>query len=116
MIPPAMLMECSSTSLATGDVAPVTTTSVVDCNLTYAAVLEHGERARITPSSLPASVIKRDGTRAAFELAKIASAIARAGTATGEFDGNEAARLATQVGRVVAHRFSGAAPQIESIQ
>ncbi len=40
--------------------------------------------------ALPAQVIKRDGARVPFELAKIASAITRAGAATGEFDGSEA--------------------------
>ena len=42
--------------------------------------------------ALPTQVIKRDGQRAPFELAKIASAIARAGAATGEFDGAKRAR------------------------
>src|SRR5512144_2964790 len=65
---------------------------------------------------LPAEVIKRDGTRAAFDLAKIVSAIARAGAATGEFDAIEAARLAGDVGRVLAHRFAGGAPDIERVQ
>ena len=54
--------------------------------------------------ALPAQVIKRNGARAAFELAKIASAIQRAGAATGEFDAREAQRLAEHVGRVLAHR------------
>ena len=67
-------------------------------------------------SPLPSTIIKRDGSRAAFDLSKIANAIARAGAATGEFDGDEASRLATQVGRVVAHRHYGAPPHIEQIQ
>jgi len=65
---------------------------------------------------LPSEVIKRDGTRASFDLAKIVSAIARAGAATGEFDAIEAARLAGDVGRVLAHRFAGGAPDIERVQ
>ncbi len=51
--------------------------------------------------------IKRDGARAPFELGKIASAIARAGAATGEFDADEARALADAVGRVLAHRHHG---------
>ncbi len=65
---------------------------------------------------LPAKVCKRDGRHAAFDLAKIASAIARAGAATGEFDRAEADRVAEGVGRVLAHRFEDGAPQIEQIQ
>ncbi len=71
--------------------------------------------ARLTPS-LPSQVAKRDGRRAAFELGKIAHAIARAGGATGEFDRAEADRLAASVGRVIAHRFANTVPDIESIQ
>ena len=63
-----------------------------------------------------AEVIKRDGQRAPFELGKIASAIARAGAATGEFDAAEAAQLADAVGRVLAHRHAGGVPDIETIQ
>src|SRR5690349_3244226 len=65
---------------------------------------------------LPEAVIKRDGSRAVFELAKIAAAIARAGEATGEFAATQAQALATQVARVLAHRYAGAVPHIEAIQ
>jgi hypothetical protein len=57
--------------------------------------------AALGESSLPrqiSHVIKRDGSRVPFELQKIAIAIAKAGKATGEFDGSEAQRLASQVG------------------
>lgn len=64
--------------------------------------------------TLPAAVRKRDGARAAFDAAKIRSAIARAGAATGEFGDDEAARLAAQAVRVLAHR--GGIPSIEQIQ
>jgi anaerobic ribonucleoside-triphosphate reductase len=66
--------------------------------------------------ALPAQVIKRDGACVPFELAKIASAIARAGAATGEFDANEAQALAEAVGRALAHRHTGGVPDIETIQ
>ena len=71
---------------------------------------------RFKAPALPPDVTKRDGTRAPFDLARIESAIARAGAATGEFDAAEAARLADAVGRVLAHRFAGGAPEIEAIQ
>jgi len=71
---------------------------------------------RAAAAALPAAVIKRDGTLAAFDAAKIASALARAGAATGEFDGEAAARLAAQAVKVIAHRFAGATPTIENIQ
>ena len=66
--------------------------------------------------ALPAQVIKRNGARATFELAKIASAIQRAGAATGEFDATEAQRLAEHVGRVLAHRHVVEPPGIEAVQ
>ncbi len=66
--------------------------------------------------ALPAAVAKRDGTRAPFDLDRIASAIERAGAAAGEFGAAEAQRIAEAVGRVLAHRFPGGAPEIESIQ
>jgi ribonucleoside-triphosphate reductase len=69
-----------------------------------------------SPPALPAQVVKRNGARAAFELAKIASAIQRAGAATGEFDATEALRLAEHVGRVLAHRHVLEPPGIEAVQ
>ena len=68
------------------------------------------------PPALPVQTIKRDGQRAPFVLAKIASAIARAGAATGEFDAGQANELADAVGRVLAHRHTGGSPDIETIQ
>ena len=66
--------------------------------------------------ALPAHVVKRDGRRAPFTLAKIASAIARAGAATGEVDAVEADRLAEAVGLALALRDDRGDPGIESIQ
>ena len=66
--------------------------------------------------TLPAGVLKRDGSVRAFDGAKIRSAIARAGAATGELDGEAAARLAAQVVKVLSHRRGGATPSIEEIQ
>jgi anaerobic ribonucleoside-triphosphate reductase len=67
-------------------------------------------------TTLPAAVNKRDGSRAAFDAAKIRSAIARAGAATGELGDEAAARLTAQVVKVLAHRYPGGAPAIEAIQ
>ncbi len=69
-----------------------------------------------TVPHLPTEVIKRDGSRKRFDAAKIASAIARAGAATGEFDANAAAQVTAQVIKVIAHRYPGTAPAIEDIQ
>jgi len=66
--------------------------------------------------TLPAAVIKRDGRRVPFELAKIASAIERAGAATGEFGNVEADRLADAVGLALALREKPGDPGIEAIQ
>ena len=70
----------------------------------------------VPASALPKTVLKRDGSTAPFDLAKIARAIAKAGAATGEFGGLQAELIAERVGRVIAHRFSGRAPEIEAIQ
>ncbi|OGA99319.1 MAG: ribonucleoside triphosphate reductase, partial [Burkholderiales bacterium RIFCSPHIGHO2_12_63_9] len=67
-------------------------------------------------TALPREVIKRSGERAAFDARKIRSAIERAGAATAEFDADEAALLAAQVGKVLIYRFHGEAPGIEQIQ
>ena len=75
-----------------------------------------GAAAREGFPALPAAVRKRDGSRAPFDLAKIASAIARAGAATGEFDVAEANALAEAVGRVLAHKHNGGTPDIETVQ
>jgi ribonucleoside-triphosphate reductase len=65
---------------------------------------------------LPGGVVKRDGRRVAFDLAKIASAIARAGAATGEFGPARAREITATVAAALAGRGAGAAPQIEEIQ
>jgi ribonucleoside-triphosphate reductase len=72
--------------------------------------------AAVPPSALPRFVIKRDGSVAAFDLAKIERAIQKAGTATGEYGADAAHALAERAGRVVAHKWNGRAPGIEAIQ
>jgi ribonucleoside-triphosphate reductase len=66
--------------------------------------------------ALPSHVIKRDGGVKPFDGAKIASAIARAGIASGEFDGAEAERLTRQgvLPRLAA--LGPVTPHIEQIQ
>jgi ribonucleoside-triphosphate reductase len=59
-------------------------------------------------------VVKRDGTLRAFDAAKIRSALARAGAATGEYGMDAAARLAALAVAQVAARH--ATPSIEDIQ
>ncbi len=71
------------------------------------------EEARIFPLR---RVVKRDGVVVPFEAAKIRSAVRRAGEATGEFDGDEAALLTTQVLKVLRHKFGETPPHIENIQ
>jgi len=67
-------------------------------------------------ATLPRDVIQRDGARAAFDAHRIRSAIARAGSATGEFGEDEAQLLTAQATKVLIHRFRGEAPAIEQIQ
>ena len=62
------------------------------------------------------SVSKRDGTSVAFDAAKVRSAIARAGAATGEFGDEDAGPLTEQVIKVLARRSGAGALTIERIQ
>ncbi len=66
--------------------------------------------------AVPVQAVKRDGALVAFDARKIASAVRRAGEATGEFDVAEAELLTAQVVKVLTHRFAGRPPGIESIQ
>ncbi len=62
-------------------------------------------------------VISRDGQVISFDASKIVRAIEKAGKATGEFGLDEAWLLASQVVKVLKHRFAhGTAPQVEQIQ
>lgn len=65
----------------------------------------------------PPRVVKRNGAVAQFDKGKILSAIRRAGEATGEFAEDEAARLTSDVVKVITHRYRrGTRPAIEEIQ
>ena len=65
---------------------------------------------------LPSHVLKRDGRLVAFDAAKIAEALARAGRATEQFDADEAERL-TSAGVLPRLAALGAlTPHIEQIQ
>jgi len=65
-------------------------------------------------AQLPTALMKRDGRVVAFDAAKIASALARAGAATGELDAQRAQQL-TQA--AVLPRLQGVhCPQIEQVQ
>lgn len=66
--------------------------------------------------SSPSVIVKRDGEVVSFDASKIRSAIARAGQATGEFDGDQASQLADEAVKIVAHRFAAATPHIEEVQ
>ncbi len=77
-------------------------------------ILSAGGDANLTP--ILRTVTKRDGLIVAFDADKIRSAIKRAGAATGEFDGNEAALLSSQVVKVLIHKFRAEPPHIEKVQ
>ncbi|MBT4349225.1 adenosylcobalamin-dependent ribonucleoside-diphosphate reductase [bacterium] len=60
---------------------------------------------------------KRDGTIANFDTTKVATAIQKAGLATGEFDASEAQKLSDIVLGVLDHKFDGhTVPSVEEIQ
>jgi ribonucleoside-triphosphate reductase len=69
------------------------------------------------PASLvPTRVVRRDGSRADFDLSRIRSAIYRAGKATEEFDEIETELLTAQALKVLSYRSSDGPPHIEVIQ
>jgi ribonucleoside-triphosphate reductase len=70
----------------------------------------------VPPPAAPRAVKKRDGRMLPFDRDKIAQAIAKSGAATGEFDADQAERLAATVCRVLAYRYPDDAPPIERIQ
>ncbi len=62
-------------------------------------------------------VVKRDGTKAAFDASKITKAITAAAETTGEFDADEARLLTSQVLKVLRYKYgAGSEPNIEEIQ
>jgi ribonucleoside-triphosphate reductase len=68
------------------------------------------------PGEVLKAVVKRDGKVVGFDPAKIASAITRAGVATGDFAAMEGDRLAQELtGTLVRHSASGAI-DVEEIQ
>jgi ribonucleoside-triphosphate reductase len=64
----------------------------------------------------PAGVIKRDGSFKPFDAARIVSAIARAGAATGEFRADAAAAIADAAIRVVHANHATGVPGVEAVQ
>ena len=68
------------------------------------------------PSLTVKEVIKRDGSRVPFDPARIQTAIAKAGAATGQFDEAEAELLTAQVLKVITHRAWSDSPSVEDIQ
>ena len=70
----------------------------------------------VPPLSLLARIIKRDGSIKPFDFSKIQSAIARAGSATGEFDEEEATRLTEQEVQKKLLQLGTTTPHIEQIQ
>jgi ribonucleoside-triphosphate reductase (formate) len=65
---------------------------------------------------LSKTVVKRDGNVVGFDPAKIASAIRRAGNATGDFAAEEGSRIAQRLSSMLTTRAGGDAIEIEEIQ
>ena len=64
----------------------------------------------------PQTVIRRDGSHAAFDGGRIRSAIARAGQSSGEYGDDEADRLTGEVLKVLGYKCRQTSPGIEQIQ
>ena len=71
---------------------------------------------RAPAGGLPSWVVKRDGREARFDLAKIASALRRAGAATGEVDCARADELTALLASGLGTRFGSRAPTVEELQ
>jgi len=65
---------------------------------------------------MPRSVIKRDGKIVGFDSAKIASAITRAGTASGDFAAEEGNAIARQLTDTLVARLGENSIGVEQIQ
>ncbi|MDY0188376.1 MAG: ribonucleoside triphosphate reductase [Syntrophus sp. (in: bacteria)] len=61
-------------------------------------------------------IIKRDGRRVKFDAEKITSAIAKAGLASGEFDGKTARKLTIRTLSLAEKLFGDCTPSVEEIQ
>ena len=72
--------------------------------------------ASLEPAPLPSAIIKRDGRQAEFDVTKIASAIRRAGAASGELDDVRALELTRELAATLGARFAHHPPQVEEIQ
>lgn len=68
------------------------------------------------PATLPNQIIKRDGSLQAFVSQKIESAMRRAGTATGEFNAQQAIALTKTVLSSLGMMRLNDSPQVEQIQ
>ena len=82
--------------------------------MTRTAALILDARLRVSP--LPVAILKRDGTRTAFDAEKIVVAICSAGEATGQFNEAEAQLLTGQALKVLRHRFADCTPTVEQVQ
>ena len=67
-------------------------------------------------SAMPDAVIKRDGKVVAFDPAKIASAITRAGAASGDFSAEEGAVIARRLTDTLVNRAGTTTLDVEKIQ
>ena len=73
--------------------------------LSASTTIEPPRRKMTRKPTHPGGIIKRDGGRVPFEASRIATAMQRAGQASGEFDEDEAEFLARRVLKVIRHRF-----------
>jgi anaerobic ribonucleoside-triphosphate reductase len=78
--------------------------------------LQQSDLHGVAAPPFPAAIIKRDGRHVAFDLTKIASAIRRAGAASGELDAAGARQMANALAQTLAKRFTRGPPQVEEIQ
>ena len=84
--------------------------------MTIKEMKKPGGHSRASAERLPSRIVRRDGVEIPFESARIASALTRAGAASGEFDAEEAQLLTARVLKFLRHRYGGTALGVEQVQ
>lgn len=74
------------------------------------------ENAAVVNFSEPEFILKRDGTKVAFDSEKIVNAVKKAGIETGEFSEPEARHITFKILKILKHRYDNTLPEIEQIQ
>ncbi|WP_428898541.1 ribonucleoside-triphosphate reductase [Parelusimicrobium proximum] len=84
--------------------------------MTKSEVLEKNTQKDAKESAPILSIIKRDGSKQAFDIRKITSALSKAGEATGEFTPDVAKKLTIRVLNIIQQLYADTVPNVENVQ